>query len=341
MDYSLNEGFLEAIWNKIKSLILPSEETNFRSKILQSNVLLCFVVLILALKIGSVAMMINFPQNVFFADITRISLQNFANQARQSIGLKPLTESSKLDIAAQMKAQNMIQDNYFNHISPSGIAPWYWFSEAGYNYKYAGENLAIGFFESEEVFNAWLNSPSHKANILNPNYTEIGTAVMGGFGNSNTIIVVQVFGTPMPVRTVTKTVENTQVKPAQLPVEVTKTPEPIAKVVNTPEPIVEEKVLSKTTQITLESQKYSNANTFFYKVANSITYNYEDILQNLTYGLSLIVIGILMTVIFFYPDIKFTKAFIFRSCLLIALLSLATFINKEAVINLIPHQIFI
>ena len=99
---------------------------------------------------STVLVSINIPQNIFFADITKSALENFVNQTRQSVGLQPLTENTALDQAAQIKAENMVQDNYFEHTSPSGITPWAWFVQAGYNYKYAGENLAIGFFDSKK-----------------------------------------------------------------------------------------------------------------------------------------------------------------------------------------------
>ena len=124
---------------------MPSESNNYKSRFLQSNILLYCVVLLLALKIVTILVSINFPQNIFFADITKSALENFVNQTRQSAGLQPLSENEKLDQAAQLKAENMVQDQYFNHTSPSGVTPWFWFLQAGYNYKYAGENLAIGF----------------------------------------------------------------------------------------------------------------------------------------------------------------------------------------------------
>ncbi|MGD0577062.1 MAG: CAP domain-containing protein, partial [Candidatus Staskawiczbacteria bacterium] len=164
MDYSAKEGIVEYFFEKIKYFTLPSESNNYRSRFLESKILLYCVVLLLMLKIAVVFVPINFPKNIFFADITQVALENFANQTRQSVGLQPLAESAKLDKAAQLKAQNMVANNYFAHTSPTGLTPWHWFLLVGYNYKYAGENLAIGFFDSDEVYKAWLNSPEHRAN---------------------------------------------------------------------------------------------------------------------------------------------------------------------------------
>ena len=210
MDYFVKEDIIEHVFERIKRLILPSESNDYKSRFLQSNILLYFVVLLLALKIVATLISINFPQNIFFADVTKSALENFTNQTRQSDGLKTLTENQKLDQAAELKAENMVQDKYFDHTSPTGVTPWFWFLKAGYNYKYAGENLAIGFYDSKEVYDAWLNSPSHKTNITNPNYTEVGTAVLSGFGQNNTIVVVQEFGSQLPVKPVV--VKNNNLK---------------------------------------------------------------------------------------------------------------------------------
>ena len=125
LDYSLNEGFLDYIFEKIGNFVLPSEKNNYRSKFLQSKILFCIVVLLFVLKIGTVVMTVNFPHNIFFADITESTLNVLVNQTRESAGLQPLTENVKLDEAAKLKAENMVQNQYFNHVSPTGITPWY------------------------------------------------------------------------------------------------------------------------------------------------------------------------------------------------------------------------
>jgi hypothetical protein len=332
MDYSIKEDTVEYIFGKIKLLIVPSENNNYKSRFLQSNILLYCVVLLLILKIFAVLISINLPQNIFFADITKSSLENFVNQTRQSLGLEPLSENQKLDQAAELKAENMVQNQYFNHTSPSGVTPWFWFLKAGYNYKYAGENLAIGFYDSKEVYDAWLNSPSHKTNITNPNYTEVGTAVLSGFGQNNTIVVVQEFGSQLPVKPVV--VKNNNLKST-------------AATAENPEPSLTNgangKVLSQTTeaQNSIESPTSNSTNNTSSKLLNYVLYNYEVILQDIIYGISLVVIGILLTLIFFNFNISFKKQLIFRTVLIVVLLSVATLLNKELIISFIPHQILI
>lgn len=317
--------------------------TDILQKFLQSNALLYCVVLLFVLRIATVSLSINFPHNMFFADITRSSLENFVNQTRQSVGLKPLAENEKLDQAAQMKAQNMVQDQYFNHTSPSGVSPWFWFQQAGYNYKYAGENLAIGFYESQEVYNAWLNSPEHRANIVNNNYTEVGTAVLGGFGSNNSIVVVQEFGSQQPVKPVApQSQPKPTPKPVPTPTSTTKITEPVATTgdnsINN-----SEEVLSQTTQAQsfLEVPSGNAVNSLSSKILNSVLYNYDGLLQNMIFGVSIVIIGILLTLIFLNFNFNFKKELVFRAVLIVVLLSVATLVNKEIIVSLIPHQILI
>jgi hypothetical protein len=91
----------------------------------------------------------------------------------------------------------MITNDYFDHTSPAGVSPWYWFSIAGYNFIWAGENLAINFTDTNVVFGAWMASPGHRDNILNPNFKEIGVAVGEGeiAGRQTTVSVLE-FGSP-------------------------------------------------------------------------------------------------------------------------------------------------
>jgi uncharacterized protein YkwD len=345
MDYKLEEEIVERFFEKIKSFIIPSENNNYKSRFLQSNILLYCVVLLLVLKIGATLISINIPQNIFFADITKSALENFVNQTRQSLGLGILSNNLKLDQAAQLKAENMAQNNYFDHTSPSGVSPWFWFVQAGYKYKYAGENLAIGFYESEEVYNAWLNSPSHRENITNPNYTEVGTAVLKGFGQNNSIVVVQEFGSQSPVKQAAPKSNNIKPVAAKTGTNTTvKTTGPASTTaVQTPVTNVKEQVLSQETisQNYLESARGNSANNFLSKVLNSVLYNYDKILQDIIYGVSSVVIGILLALIFFNINFNFKRELVFRAVLIIVLLSVATLTNKEVIISLIPHQIII
>lgn len=122
------------------------------------------------------------------------------NEERESLNAPELRRNTTLDKAAQLKAQHMAQNEYFSHYSPDGVSPWHWFNEAGYVYAHAGENLAIHFTDSSEVVQAWMDSPTHRANIVNANYTEIGVGTAKGtYDGFDTVYVVQLFGAPAVV----------------------------------------------------------------------------------------------------------------------------------------------
>lgn len=125
-------------------------------------------------------------------------LVNLTNQNRVAANLSELTVNPVLEKAAQMKADDMAIKGYFAHNTPEGLTPWYWFGQAGYEYKYAGENLAVNFENSEDVETAWMNSRGHFLNIVNPKYTEIGIATSTGiYKGRQAVFVVQMFGTPL------------------------------------------------------------------------------------------------------------------------------------------------
>jgi uncharacterized protein YkwD len=134
----------------------------------------------------------------FASSISQSKLVQLTNQERSKAGLMMLTENTQLDKAAQLKGQNMFKENYWAHYAPSGYSPWHWFDEEGYAYSLAGENLARDFDTSQGVIAGWMNSPSHRANLMKPEYQEIGMAVVNGtLQGRETTLVVQLFGTPV------------------------------------------------------------------------------------------------------------------------------------------------
>lgn len=124
------------------------------------------------------------------------------NAERQKVGLAPLTYNDQLALAAHNKAENMFSDDYWAHINPkNGKTPWIFIQGSGYTYTYAGENLARGFADPDSVVQAWMASPSHRANVLNSHYQDVGFAIEEGTltGEKNTILVVEMFGGKNPV----------------------------------------------------------------------------------------------------------------------------------------------
>jgi hypothetical protein len=126
-------------------------------------------------------------------------LSAFTNDERQAQNLQILKVNPILNKAAEMKANDMATNGYFAHTSPEGKTPWYWLEKVGYQYQYAGENLAVDFSDSKDVTDAWMKSLTHKANIVKGNYTEIGTGVASGmYEGRETIFVAQVYANPLP-----------------------------------------------------------------------------------------------------------------------------------------------
>lgn len=131
------------------------------------------------------------------AAVVSAVLVDLTNNDRAAQGLSTLQVSATLVAAAQAKADDMAAHSYFAHTSPTGVDPWHWFAVAGYTFDYAGENLAVDFSDSGDVNNAWMNSPTHRENILDPHYTEIGIATAQGYYQGQpTTFVVQEFGKP-------------------------------------------------------------------------------------------------------------------------------------------------
>lgn len=132
----------------------------------------------------------------YATSMSRGDLHAAANASRAANGLGALTLNGQLNNAAQAKAQHMADNNYWAHVAPDGTQPWYFFEAAGYNYIRAGENLAYGFSTSYATNDGWMNSPSHRANILG-DYIDVGFGIVNSAtfqGGENTIVVAH-YGT--------------------------------------------------------------------------------------------------------------------------------------------------
>lgn len=132
------------------------------------------------------------------ADLTKAGIISETNKQREANGLKVLKENNILNQAALAKAKDMFEKQYFEHVSPIGVGPDSLVKKYGYDYILVGENLILGTFSGDkEAVDDWMNSPGHKANILNARYTEIGVGVLKGVFDSQTVwIGVQEFGLP-------------------------------------------------------------------------------------------------------------------------------------------------
>lgn len=132
------------------------------------------------------------------ANVSVEALLSETNEARRQENLTELHLSQKLNQAAELKANNMFEKQYWGHNAPDGTEPWHWLVEADYGYTKAGENLAKNFYTAEAVNAAWMDSTDHRKNILEPDFTEAGFAVASGTleGESATIVVA-LYGRPI------------------------------------------------------------------------------------------------------------------------------------------------
>ncbi|GAB4145138.1 MAG: hypothetical protein OHK0017_04410 [Patescibacteria group bacterium] len=200
------------------------------------------------LNIGAlclVALMVFGIFNVAFRDqaksvlagaYTSLDVIDSVNSQRIKNGLDPLKQNQLLMNAARNKANDMISNNYFAHISPVNGRKWSSFiRESGYNYIEAGENLANGFDNINDLVQAWMDSPTHRDNILNPGVDETGVAVREGkLDGYDTIYVVQVLGkreasavkkaNTQSAPTVTNTQTNSKPKEIETPAKPTPPP---------------------------------------------------------------------------------------------------------------------
>ncbi|HVQ43990.1 MAG TPA: CAP domain-containing protein [Candidatus Saccharimonadia bacterium] len=186
--------------------------------------------------------------------ITPVDLFNQTNQERVAGGLPALHLDARLNQSAGLKAGNMFAENYWAHVSPSGIQPWHWFEQAGYAYTYAGENLAKDFDTTSGAIQGWMNSPGHRANILNPNYTDVGFAVQNGtlVGGQTTLIVAHYGATAGSAVAAATPAPQATPKPAPLAAAATPAPTatPIPTATPTPAPTTTLRPVVATGQIT-------------------------------------------------------------------------------------------
>jgi len=141
------------------------------------------------------------PQKVlpYATDMSITELAEETNEHRERNKRDQLQLNKKLSSAAELKARDMVQRNYWSHNTPDGKAPWVFINDADYSYKKAGENLAYGFVNESEVISGWMNSEGHRANILDNDYQHVGFgfAESSNFdGNGPATVVVAMYATP-------------------------------------------------------------------------------------------------------------------------------------------------
>lgn len=204
----------------VKKYFIPQEGNNHKPYFLRPKALGVVAVFVFIVEVALFANVYFFSSRVdFLASVLPGVLVSLTNENRDQKNLSPLSTNPVLQLAAQMKANDMATKGYFAHTSPEGLEPWYWLKQAGYSYSYAGENLAVDFVDSDDVTDAWMKSPTHRANMVNQNYREVGIAVASGkYKGKSTLFVVQFFGTPKSSATLAQ-VSPVESQPAHAPVQ--------------------------------------------------------------------------------------------------------------------------
>lgn len=255
----------------LSHLFIPHESNNQKAKILHPSSLSLIAVFL----IGFQFLLSIFPKALprvlgYAANISPAEVIRLTNVQRSANGLLPVTENSTLDSAALAKGNDMLAKGYWAHFAPDGTSPWSFFLRFGYKYQYAGENLARDFSNANDAVNAWMNSPTHKENILNAHYRDIGIGVVeGSLSGVNTTIIVQFFGSPLggaPSIPVAKAKElsapfpTSSPKPKVIAVASSPTPTPISTPTASPVPVTETKQSTSAAALNLFSPFTSTKN---------------------------------------------------------------------------------
>ena len=182
----------------LKNLLLSNKDNNYRPYILRPSGIIIISLILIGLKFSlSDGFLLKTQLIQVQKEITSENIYKLTNDERVKNNVDTLAYSSLLEKAAMKKAQHMMDNDYWAHESPDGVTPWHWFKAVGYDYDQAGENLAVDFITSDGVMNGWMNSPTHRANILESEYTEVGVGILEGeFQGKISTLVVQMFGKP-------------------------------------------------------------------------------------------------------------------------------------------------
>lgn len=244
----------------LKKYFIPHPENDHKPHFLRLETVLGILIGVLSVEALFLAtIFIVFPRSSFFASLIPDVLVDLTNQNRSTEHIAELSVNPVLVKAAQLKADDMAAKGYFAHTSPEGVTPWHWLDEAGYRYARAGENLAVDFTDSKDVVTAWMNSPGHRANIENGNFTEIGIATAKGMlDGRETTFVAQFFGKPAFIQ---EPIPETKPVVVAVVPEVPSVPKPLAEKVRGAAIVPEEPLFRDTAVTVVPPQSEASAPT--------------------------------------------------------------------------------
>lgn len=237
---------------KLKDFFIPHEGNNYRPNSLHPGRLAFYTISSIAIKSVVVVSLIAMPVTAWLTpDVLKEESKKiifFTNEIRKNLGLNLLVENFLLSESALEKVQDMLVQQYFAHVSPEKKGLTYWLSSIGYKYKFAGENLAMGFSGAEDVVNAWTKSKTHYANIIDPDFSEIGVAMASGlYNNRDTTLAAQYFGSPAEEKKAEINKKSIPNLPTPAVVEVKKNKEEKKQIAE--ESVEEENVLAEKEEI--------------------------------------------------------------------------------------------
>lgn len=180
----------------LRSYFIPSKGNKFSPIFARKRTIISLAIAIL-LSNFLITKLSSFPAQAYLAKIDKGEIVELTNKFRKENDLPALRPNEALEKAAYLKAENILDLDYWSHTSPNGKEPWDFVDDAEYKWAEVGENLAKGFLSSNEVVEAWKESQKHRENLLNKLYREIGIAVVPGkIQGKRVVLVVQIFAKP-------------------------------------------------------------------------------------------------------------------------------------------------
>ncbi len=179
----------------LKDYFIPHSGNCHKPKFLHPKSLITIALVVLLIKAATVGfLLLSYPQGARVSSQIVSRVLELVNADRTEAGFGALAVNQALAASALAKADNLIANDYFAHTCPEGRKPWDWIDRGQYQYLFVGENLAMNFTTADSVHAALMNSPSHKQNILNDRYNDVGIAMVSGQINGRqTNVLVQHF----------------------------------------------------------------------------------------------------------------------------------------------------
>ena len=225
----------------IKKYFIPHEDNSYHPHMLHTKRAVGYSCIAIGIKVMVFLFALVIPAPAFVSpDVLAVEEQQIiakTNALRKSQQIPTVQEQAKLNYSAQLKTQDMADHQLFSHTASNGQGLAYFLAQAGYEYRVAGENLAMGYSNVDQLMNAWEQSPTHYSNLVDTDYEQIGIGIVGGVYNDiPTIYVTQHFGTPKeekqetvvvsaivpevePSPVITNTTSSSSSSPAVLPPE--------------------------------------------------------------------------------------------------------------------------